>query len=162
MDVDLGLVRDLAASATKPHEITAAGADEKVLFHPQHDGLIRLQVPRPARHYLVATVGDFVTLVQAMHRRALEIIDMDSSDRAVREFQPDLSYVLYIHLKRGDMSVERPQRFHVPEQVAQVIQWMGKRDDHTSAKVGAGCVTLAVVLPWMPLRQVFAPMGMYS
>src|SRR5829696_277576 len=95
-----------------------------------------------------------------MDRRALEIIDMHSADRPIRKLQPDLCNVFHLHLKWRDMSVERPQRIHFSEQIAQIVQWMRERDDHTAAKVRARRVALTIILPGVPLREILAPMRM--
>src|SRR5689334_22147168 len=95
-----------------------------------------------------------------MNRRALKIIDVHSTERAITEFQSNLSDIFYIHFQWRDMAIQRPQGLNFTEQVPQIIERMRERDDHTAAEIRARRIALTVILPGMPLRQILAPMSM--
>ena len=67
--------------------------------------------------------------LQAVDRRALEIIDVDSAHRSICELQSDLCNIFDIHFEWGNVSVERPERLHIAKQKTKIIQGMRERDN---------------------------------
>ena len=89
----------------------------------------------------------------------LEVIQMDSADYPAPEFQKDFGHIFHIQFEPRNLTGHRAQGVNLSKQPAQVIQWMAEGVDHTAAQISPGSVPLAVILPGMPSRQVFAPMG---
>src|SRR6185503_11240650 len=97
-----------------------------------------------------------------MNRRALDVIQVHATNCPILEFQPDLSNILHIHFKWGNVSVERPQGFDFANDEAQIIQRMRKRDNNAAAQICTRGVALAIILPRMPLRKILTPLRMDS
>src|ERR1051325_11106983 len=97
-----------------------------------------------------------------MYRWPLKIIDMDSTHCPIYKPQPDLRDIFRINFQGRNISIEAPQRFHVTEQITQIIKRMREREDDSATKICTRCVAIPIILPRMPLWKIIAPMHVDS
>src|SRR5207248_3783315 len=75
---------------------------------------------------------------------ALNIIQMDFSDRPVRELEQDGRRVLRIDFEPAEFAAETSDRLDLAEHPTHVVNFMDRIQDHASAQRAAGAVTLAI------------------
>jgi len=97
--------------------------------------------------------------LERVGRGALIIIQMHAGYLPGSKAKQDVGVIFHIHLKLAQLPSPGTNTFHLSQQPAQIVQRVRKCVHHTPAKIGASRVRAAVVLPGVPARQVFAPVG---